>query len=140
MNDFQETAIAIWLRTIFTMWTLTLFYLRTALLRFNHPQWWQILIGRYKHMLMCLLQMASNFLVITLITSNPKFSNVDYAPRASKVFVLSMFLNNIPLYQSIPKSKWNVKCLKQFYDVNMYFLSNGNYISNWKLFLKTNIA
>ena len=59
-----------------------------------------------------------------------KISNVDYASRASKVFVSSIFLNNIPLYQSIPKSKWNVKCLKQFYDVNMYFLSNGNYISN----------
>ena len=136
MNDFQEPAIAIWLRTSFTMWTLTLLYLRTALLRFNHPQWWQILIGRYKHMSMCLLQMASNFLVITLIASNPKFSNVDYAPRASKVFVLSMFLNNIPLYQSIPKSKWNVKCLKAIFMTSIYFLSNGKIITNWQQFLK----
>ena len=77
---------------------------------------------------MCLLQMASNFLVITLIASNPKFSNVDYALRASKLFVSSMFLNNIPLYQSIPKSKWNVKMSKAiFYDVNIFLIEWKDY-------------
>ena len=131
MNDFQEPAIAIWLRTIFTMWTLTLFYLWTALLRFNHPQWWQILIGRYKHMLMCRLQMASIFLVSYIDYKYSKFQMLIMLLRASKKYLFhqsfSIIFPFINLYQN--QSGMSI-CLKQFYDVNMYFLSNGNYISN----------
>ena len=141
MNDFQETAIAIWLRTIFTMWTLTLLYLWTALIRFNHPQRWQILIGRYKHLLMCRLQMASIFLVNYIDYKYSKFQMLIMLLRASKSIC---FINLSQLYSPLSIYTNNQsgmsKCLKQFYDVNMYFLSNGNYISNWKLFLKTNIA
>ena len=57
-----------------------------------------------------------------------------------KLYVSSIFLNYIPLDQSIPITK--VECrnvLSNFMTSIMYFLSNGNYISNW-MFLQTNIA